>query len=442
MAITQRIEESLRDYLTRFNNESTSIPNLQQEIAVVALMRGMNNCEFKKYMGRKSFTDLGSAVVKAHEYIKSDELMTIPNHFQSAPTKSIAPRPIQQTQQPQNRGYRRDNQKREYQGREHQKQTNHTYPAFHEYTPLNTLRAAIYNINKNENWKRPPPMSNKPRPQSKYYAFHEDCGHYTEECRDLKDNIEDIIRRGYLTQYRARQDSNNQHNHNQQNHNPNNRLPTTQTPLIIEQKAPETSRNAEARNTCQKRPTPHDDPLVLGLEVANFLVKRILVDGGSSANIIFWEAFTQIQIDEKEFTRVNYPVIGFFEATVFPEGSIRLPVQIGEGSVARDLMVDFLVIKVTVAYNIIVGRPFIHDAQAVVSTYHLTMIYMSNFEREERIRDSQESARSCYLTALKTPDRLALAMNITREAAVKRPARNQSSKPEGEQSLLPKKEKR
>ncbi|XP_021850151.1 uncharacterized protein [Spinacia oleracea] len=228
-------------------------------------------------------------------------------------------------------------------------------------------------------------MSNKPRPQSKYYAFHEDCGHYTEECRDLKDNIEDMIRRGYLTQYRSRQDSNNQQNHSQQNHNPNNRLPATQAPLRIEQKAPETSGNAEARNTGQKKPTvwvisggpchkgtisgadmsleehrhlinyhstrkwpsppvmpeisfspadcrriiyPHDYPLVLGLEVANFPVMRILVDGGSSANIIFWEAFTQLQIDEKELTRVNYPVIGFSGATVFPEGSIRLSVQI------------------------------------------------------------------------------------------------------------------
>ncbi|XP_056691635.1 uncharacterized protein [Spinacia oleracea] len=187
---------------------------------------------------------------------------------------------------------------------------------------------------------------------------------------------------------------------------------------------------------------PHEDPLVLGLEIANFLVKRILVDGGNSANIIFWEAFTKLKIDKKELTRVNYSVIGFSRATVFPKGSIRLLIQIGEGRAVRDLMVDFLVIKVSAAYNIIVGRPFIHDAQEVVSTYHLTMIYMSNFEKAERIRGSQESARSCYLTALKTQGRLTPSMNITREAARKRPADSQKSKPEGEQSLLPKKEKR
>lgn len=74
------------------------------------------------------------------------------------------------------------------------------------------------------------------------------------------------------------------------------------------------------------------------------------------ANIIFWEAFIQLQIDEKELTRVNYPLIGFSGATAFPEGSIRLPVKIGDNNTSRDLMVDFPVIKVSTAYNMIVGN--------------------------------------------------------------------------------------
>lgn len=81
--------------------------------------------------------------------------------------------------------------------------------------------------------------------------------------------------------------------------------------------------------------------------------------------------------------RASYPVIGFSRITVYPEGSIRLLVKVGKGEAARDLMVDFLVIKVPTSYNVIIGRPFIHDAHAVVSTYHLTMVYISNMERKE-----------------------------------------------------------
>lgn len=129
-----------------------------------------------------------------------------------------------------------------------------------------------------------------------------------------------------------------------------------------------------SKDDCRGIIFPHDDPLLVELEIARARVKRILVDGGSSTNIIFWEAFKQLKIDENELTRVNYLVIGFSRATVFPDGSVCLPVRMGEGEKARDLMVDFLVIKVPAAYNVIVGRPFIHDAQAVVSTYHLTMV--------------------------------------------------------------------
>ena len=37
--------------------------------------------------------------------------------------------------------------------------------------------------------------------QNKYYLFHRDIGHTTEECIALKDEIEKLIREGYLQNY-------------------------------------------------------------------------------------------------------------------------------------------------------------------------------------------------------------------------------------------------
>ncbi|XP_010684543.1 uncharacterized protein LOC104899107 [Beta vulgaris subsp. vulgaris] len=101
---------------------------------------------------------------------------------------------------------------------------------------------------------------------------------------------------------------------------------------------------------------------------------------------------------------VSYPVIGFTGASIVPEGTIKLAVKLGEGAHSRDLLVEFLVVKVPAAYNAILGRPLIHDAQAVVSTYHLTMVYTSNDGNPEKLRGNQESARSCYRTALRHSD--------------------------------------
>ena len=35
----------------------------------------------------------------------------------------------------------------------------------------------------------------------KYYHFHKDHGHYTDECQDLKEHIEELIQRGKLQKF-------------------------------------------------------------------------------------------------------------------------------------------------------------------------------------------------------------------------------------------------
>ena len=72
---------------------------------------------------------------------------------------------------------------------------------------------------------------------------------------------------------------------------------------------------------------------------------------------------------------------------------------------ARDVMTEFLVVDVPGAYNAIIGRPFIHDIQGVVSTYHLTMLYVSNLGTTTKLKGNQEAEKSCYLTLLKQPSK-------------------------------------
>ena len=44
------------------------------------------------------------------------------------------------------------------------------------------------------------------RDKRKWCDFHSDHGHTTEACLDLKDNIEDLIRRGWLAQYKKKEE--------------------------------------------------------------------------------------------------------------------------------------------------------------------------------------------------------------------------------------------
>ncbi|XP_021733169.1 cylicin-2-like [Chenopodium quinoa] len=58
-------------------------------------------------------------------------------------------------------------------------------------------------------------------------------------------------------------------------------------------------------------------------------------------------------------------------------------------------MTEFLVIDAPSVYNVIMGRPMIHEIQGVVSTYHQMMIYVSDAGYPERIEGSQKEARRC-----------------------------------------------
>ena len=57
---------------------------------------------------------------------------------------------------------------------------------------------------------------------------------------------------------------------------------------------------------------PHDDPLVVRAIVANTTVHRVLIDNGSSADIIFASAFDKMGIGREKLEPVNTHLRGFF----------------------------------------------------------------------------------------------------------------------------------
>jgi len=56
-------------------------------------------------------------------------------------------------------------------------------------------------------WPRPLHSSPNVRDKRKYCRFHKDHGHYTEDYRDLKGQIEELIRRGKLQKFVKKGDS-------------------------------------------------------------------------------------------------------------------------------------------------------------------------------------------------------------------------------------------
>ncbi|XP_021761167.1 uncharacterized protein LOC110725999 [Chenopodium quinoa] len=289
-------------------------------------------------------------------------------------------------------------------------------------------------------------MVNRNRDTSKWCDFHRDYGHTTDECTHLKENIEYLVMRGYINQFKQRDDPPRRRDEDRVGRadyrgghrgpagdrdrvgKPEGRVYVISGGLVhggtvnkaradLRAMIHQINYNEKRRWTPlppQPRATfdeydqegiiyPHDDPVVVTMRIAKWEVDRILIDGGSSANILYISAFNELKLDKKDLKRVSYEVTGFNGSGLNPEGIIELSVRVGERSKRRDVRAEFVVINSPSPYNVIMGRPLIHKIGGVVSTYHLAMAYTTDEGRSAKLRGSQKKAQQCYITSLKQP---------------------------------------
>nr|XP_023919078.1 uncharacterized protein LOC112030642 [Quercus suber] len=155
---------------------------------------------------------------------------------------------------------------------------------------------------------------------------------------------------------------------------------------------------------------PHDDALVVSLRVGDYNLHRVLVDNGSSVDILYYPAFQQMEIGRKQLVPTNAPLVGFGGTRVFPLGVITLPLTVGDYPQQITKDVTFLVVNCSSAYNAILGRPTLNSWKAATSTYHLMIKFPTNHGVGE-LRENQVAARECYVAMMDMKDHLQ-TMNI------------------------------
>ena len=145
---------------------------------------------------------------------------------------------------------------------------------------------------------------------------------------------------------------------------------------------------------------PHDDPLVVRAVVANKTVHRVLIDNGSSADIIFASAFDKMGIRKEKLEPVNTHLRGFSGEKVLPRGSIQLVLTLGDPPCQATTMARFLIVDAPSAYNMLLGRPSLNVIKAITSAYHM-MIKFPAVNGVGMVRGDQQVARECYSASKK-----------------------------------------
>ncbi|XP_059635469.1 uncharacterized protein LOC132277648 [Cornus florida] len=136
----------------------------------------------------------------------------------------------------------------------------------------------------------------------------------------------------------------------------------------------------------------------ISLTVAECLVRRVLIDPGSSANIMPMVTFDRLKINPKELKSTGNPLLGFDGKRVEPIGTVALMVRAAE----RNLVESFVVVEIHPSYNLLMGRGWIHRVQGVPSTLHQVMRCISPDESKViNIHGDQVATKEYYLVTLK-----------------------------------------
>ena len=90
---------------------------------------------------------------------------------------------------------------------------------------------------------------------------------------------------------------------------------------------------------------PYYDALVINTMVTNNNVHRILVDNGSSVDILYYQAFQKMALMVNNFKPSPNLVYGFIGDSITPMGVISFPMTLGDYPQQSCVMADFLVIN-------------------------------------------------------------------------------------------------
>uniref|UniRef100_A0A2N9FJ88 Uncharacterized protein n=1 Tax=Fagus sylvatica TaxID=28930 RepID=A0A2N9FJ88_FAGSY len=424
LSVKQMEGESLRTFVHRFNGEAMKIDRPKEDVTVTAFMAGLRKGDFLYELCKDPPETMSELMYEATKHMNAEdalEAMDDPPPKRRKEVEDRKPEPSKQkvpkfTETPE------------------RKRTTAPPVKFSSFTPLNTpIDKLLLQIQDDPSLRWPGKIRSDPnsRPKNLYCRFHRDHGHLTEECVALKEQVETLIRQGKLQKYVNRPTNTRPAKPPVQREQaePNRPGPVGEIRTIVGGPASggtsRASRKAYARQVhnimvVQRPPKnirlddqiisfseedargthqPHDDALVITINIAGFTTRRVMVDNGSSADILYLPAYQQMQLDKDKLRPMDAPLVGFTGDKICPVGIVTLPIMVGTHPKTVSKTVDFLVVNCPSAYNAIIGRPTLNRLRAVTSTYHLLLKFPTEHGIGE-VRGDQVAARECYLASL------------------------------------------
>nr|XP_025616859.1 uncharacterized protein LOC112709178 [Arachis hypogaea] len=363
--IKQGPNESLKDYMTRFTKVAISIPDLHPEVHLHAIKSGLRPGKFQETIAVAKPKTLAEFREKAKGQIDIEELRQArksdKSHFREEEKSSPIKKSFKLT------------------------------PRFDSYTQFNTKREDIIKEILNSKLIKPPRKAGtyqdtKNVDKSKYCTFHQKHGHNTDDCVVAKDLLERLARQGHLDKYIG-------------GHIQKRGLSSTTNDVSEQHRGREKSSSSQ-----------YERPRVT-LQLGDLLVKKVLLDPGSSADVLFYSTFQKMKLNDNMLQSTGGDLVGFSGERVPVLGSVWLQTTLGEQPLSKTNDIQYLVVDCFSPYNIILGRPFLNKFGAIVSTVHLCVKFPLQDHQVVTIHGDHKEARQCYNISMKFQNRSTKQVN-------------------------------
>jgi len=147
---------------------------------------------------------------------------------------------------------------------------------------------------------------------------------------------------------------------------------------------------------------PHDnDSVVISVVTAERKVDRVLVDQGSSADVMFWTTFNKLQLSPDMLRPYDGCLYSFTGDQVEVRRHLELRTTFTDGTASRTENIKYLIVNTSSTYNTLLGRPTLNRLGAVPSTRHMKKKLPDLAGKVITIKSDHKDAKRCYENNLK-----------------------------------------
>nr|XP_043619795.1 uncharacterized protein LOC122591600 [Erigeron canadensis] len=369
--IRQRETESCRSFIDRFTTETEDIVDLAESQRMLGLIHGLRYKPLVEFLYRDLPNTYEQVQKRTHVFLDAREIASkgdnSPPHDKEASAKrgkwgNHREKPKYSPYQKEDRGFHKT-----------------ILPELNK-----TPKEILLTESVAKNFSTPPRLNPRSRRDtSKYCEFHQDYGHDTNTCWQLKKAIEEAISEGklsHLVKSVRQQNPKKEDEQGEKKKGPEKTIYTILKKKPVERRPlPKMYRGDESNISFPSTYKVFRDPLLITAILEISKVKEIMVDTGSECNVLYEKAFWKLHpVSRMNLKRTETSVQGYSGETGNPMGKLSVKMTIREGRWKRTEKISFLVVSGTSPFQAILGRPGIQKFEMIPSVIHGMIKYQSD----------------------------------------------------------------